>query len=569
MGRDVSLRLNPELVRYLRAALPRRRALFVAGFTAAVVAGVGWIIWTRASNTYVYGAYLSPSELLAIRQQMFGRESFNALTVVLFVLLFLLAPALAGLSFVLERLRGTAIFQQMSLLSPPRLAAGKFWGSGLLAYFVAALLLPCALAAAWVGSVNPRTVLRLYLFLFVGGMCWQAVGLYASALLNGPAEKALRAGVLIGPLVAIGGAVTALALYDYFVVDVATLTAFATEFAERGGYDYWYYVERGNYWWHFYGARVPAYVVALGVMAFAGAWAFAGAVRRIKVSQLIPAGPRAPWLFFVSAEALFVGLLWGRQVEDTVPQERLVIFMLLNWAALALLAGGSALTRGRLREWWSAERDPVALFRRAEIKNALKTFLVLLGVAEAGLLALWLSYHVEPNGVRGALMLSEQFLPIAAGFALTTAGMAAFVQFCAMYRFRVGGWAGVGLSVVFYVFVTLAGLMFDKPDSTPALLNPLAYAAAVTKGDYFMDSHYFSRRSFASEPVRGPHGEGDWRMNALRSRYSPRYSPEYDPRGAAERGLIAEALLAVICFGLAYFKWTRTRAEMLRGDGGA
>jgi hypothetical protein len=302
-------------------------------------------------------------------------------------------------------------------------------------------------------------------------------------------------------------------------------------------------------------------------MAFAGAWAFAGAVRRVKVWQLIPAGPRAPWLFFVSAEALVVGLLWGRHVEDAVPQERLVVFMLLNWAALALLAGGSALTRGRLREWWSAERDPVALFRRAEIKNALKTFVVLLGVAEAGLLALWLSYHVEPDGTPGALSLSEQFLPIAACFALTTAGTAAFVQFCAMYRFRVGGWAGVGLSAVFYVFVTLSGLMFEGPARTPALLNPLSTAAAVTRGDYFMDSHYFSRLSVAPERVWGPDGAGGWTINALRERYSPRYSPGPEPRHAAARGLFAQGLLAALCFALAYFKWARTRAQMLRGSG--
>ncbi len=573
MGRDVSLGLNPEFVRYLRAALPPRRALFVAGLTGTIVAAGGWIIWSKASNSLAYlESTLDAPDMLALRLEMFGRESFSTLTVVLFGLLFLLAPALAGLSFVQERLRGTAIFQQMSLLSPLRLAAGKFWGSGVLAYFVAGLLVPCAFAAAWLGGANPRMVLRLYLFLFIGGLCWQAIGLYASALLSGPAEKALRVGLLVGPLVAIGGALTALALYEYFIIDVEALVTGAgigrlNDFVPGNEYDYRYYVGQGNYWWHFYGVRVPAYVVALGVMEFAGVWAFAGAVRRIKFWQLIPTGPRAAWLFFVSAEALAVGLLWGRHAGDSVPQERLIIFMLLNWAALAVLAGGSALTRAHLREWWSAERDPLALFRRTEIKNALKTFLVLLGVAEAGLLALWVSYHVEPDGAAGALNLFSQFLPLAACFALTAVGTAAFIQFCAMYRFRVGGWAGVGLSLVFYVFVTLAGAMFEKYDNTPALLNPLAYAAAVTRGDYFMDSFYFPRREFAYEPVSGPGGAGGWRSRAAREVYSPRSgAPDYDTANAATRGLFAEALLALLCFGLAYFKWTRTRADMLRGD---
>ena len=569
MGLDVSLSLNPEFVRYLRAALPRRRALFVAGLTGAIVAGVGWIIWSKASASFDYleGSRF-PSEILAMRRETFGRESFDVLTAALFVLLFVLGPALAGLSFVQERLRGTAIFQQMSLLSPFRLAAGKFWGSGVLAYFVAALLVPCALAAAWVGSANPRTVLRLFLFLFVGGLCWQAVGLYASALLSGPSERALRGGMLVGPLVAVGGGLTALAFYQYFVVDIERLLALTGNAFEHD-YDYWHYVEEGNYWRHFYGARVPAYAVVLGVSAFAGAWAFAGAVRRVGALQLMPAGPRAAWLFFVSAEALLVGLLWGRHVGDDIPQERLVTFMLLNWAALGCLAAGSALTRGRLREWWSAERDPLALFRRAEIKNALKSFVVLLGVAEAGLLALWLSYHSEPDGSLGALNLGSQLLPVAASFALSTAGTAAFVQFCAMYRFRVGGWAGVWLSVVFYVFVTVAGAMCDEPDSTPAVLNPLAYAVVVTKGDYFVDSFNYSRYTYAPEPAVGPHGEGGWTLNAARERYSPRDEPDYDVRRAAARGLAAQALLAAICFGLAYFKWTRTRARMLRAGGGA
>src|SRR5687768_14425762 len=98
MGRDVSLRLNPEFVRSLQAALPPRRALFVAGLTAAIVGAGGWVIWSKASSSleYLEGSRF-PSELLAMRREMFGRESFSVLTAALFGLLFLLAPALAGL----------------------------------------------------------------------------------------------------------------------------------------------------------------------------------------------------------------------------------------------------------------------------------------------------------------------------------------------------------------------------------------------------------------------------------------------------------------------------------------
>ncbi len=36
--------LNPELVRGLRTTLPRRRVLFVAGLTAALLAAGAWLV---------------------------------------------------------------------------------------------------------------------------------------------------------------------------------------------------------------------------------------------------------------------------------------------------------------------------------------------------------------------------------------------------------------------------------------------------------------------------------------------------------------------------------------------
>ena len=202
MAWNPSLSLNPEFVRVLRTTLPRRRALFVAGLTVVLLAAGAWVVWNRsAPPIYFRGSYEEipydialQAELHARQVKGFGAESYGVLTVLLFALLFVLGPALAGLSFVQERLRGTAIFQQMSLLSPFRLAAGKFWGAGALAYFVALLLLPCALAAAWLGGVELAKVARLYLFLLVGGFAWQALGLYASAALCGAGGRAPRGG---------------------------------------------------------------------------------------------------------------------------------------------------------------------------------------------------------------------------------------------------------------------------------------------------------------------------------------------------------------------------------------
>jgi len=173
--------------------------------------------------------------------------------------------------------------------------------------------------------------------------------------------------------------------------------------------------------------------------------------------------------------------------------------------------------------------------------------------------------EVKVSGATGDLKTGSQFLPIALCFALTTLGLAAFVQYCAMYRFRGGGWAGVALAFVFYVFMALAGMMFEKLDNTPALLNPLVYTGVVTKGDDFIDSHAITREGY--EPALGPDGSGGWRTLSRRVEYFTRTGPDYDPHAAARRGLVAEALFALLCFALAYLKWARTRAEMLRGAG--
>lgn len=576
MAWNPSLSLNPEFVRVLRTTLPRRRALFVAGLTVVLLAAGAWVVWSR-SAPYDYGSHREfearqtqtldlaahEAEMHAAQLQRFGAESYGILTVLLFALLFVLGPALAGLSFVQERLRGTAIFQQMSLLSPLRLAAGKFWGAGALAYFVALMLVPCALAAAWLGGVDFNKVARLYLFLLVGGLAWQALGLYASAALCGASERAPRGGLLVGPLVAVGGAVSALALNRFFTADYESmargLAGFAAANGEMAEYNYRSYQ---SFWWHFYGASVPAYAVVLGLVGFVGLWAFAGAVRRVKAWQLIPLGAGPAWLFFGSACAVLTGLLWGRYLDDSVPAYRLDVYMLLCWSALAALAGESALTRSRLREWWSAERDPLALLQRSEIKSSVTTILVAAGFSLAGLFALWFSYHVDPLGNRSEWNLWTQFLPIALGFALTLTATVAFVQLCAMFRFRLGGWAGVALLVCVYAFAGVTGALMKKPDNTPALLNPLAYAVTITKGDYYLDSNYESLvwKYDATEKRSRP-------FRAEPEEYQPRVQPRYDRASATTRGLAAQGGFALLCLALATLKYRQTRRHMLRDDG--
>jgi hypothetical protein len=285
----------------------------------------------------------------------------------------------------------------------------------------------------------------------------------------------------------------------------------------------------------------------------------------VKVWQLMPVGPRTAWLFFLTGTAVVVGLLWGRHVNDELPAERLQVYMALAWGTVALLAGGSALTRGRLREWWSAERDPLALLQRSEIKASAATLLFAGGVSLAGLLALWMSYHVDPHGNRFDYNLWAQFLPLAFCFALTLTATVAFVQFCAMFRFRIGGWAGVALLAGIYAFAGVAGAMLNGRANAAELLNPLAYADVVTRGDYFMDSKYDSKPWTDEElELRREAGTYPRAKVILPHDYTPRRHPSFDLRAAAIRGLVVESGFALLCLALAALKLKRTRHDLLR-----
>ena len=512
-------RLNPELVRSLRITLPPRRVLFIAVFTIILLLITSGVVWNDA-----LGSSLSPEQQI----RKFGREMYWLLGVVLFALLFILTPATAALSFIQEKIRGTYIFQQMVLLSPFDLAVGKFLGSGLLGYFLAALIYPFFLVAAAFAEADFFQIVRLSLFLFVGGLCCQSVGLFISAALSGPGDRILRGGLLVGPAMGCMGGLLALALYSYFVKSS--------------------YISTGNYveTAHFYGFKFKAYVVILGLLAFTGAWAFAGTVRRIRVSQLTPVHPWPAWLFFASAEAVLTGLFWGGFTQaDSYrfflfpPLARLCFYLLLNWAAFTILAGSSALSRGRLREWWSQSCDPFAVFERREIKNAITTFVLALGISLVGLIALWASFHTFTPTHPQSELDRFQLAAIALSFTLTVAAVALFIQYCAMQRFRIGAWAGVALAVVFYMVVGIVGASIEEKKNTAAMLNPLIYTSVITDGNPYIDSHI------------NPGGV--------------LHEPELEITGATlAHGLIAQGVLALGCFGLAYARCRKTEEEILQ-----
>jgi hypothetical protein len=518
---------NPELDRILKISLPGRRLLFLGGFALAIALVVIGLEW----NSYAGRSYYSSYE----QAERAWRDSYWMLTVILFGLLFVLAPAMTALSIIQEKLRGTAIFQQMVLIKPLDIAYGKLVGSSAPSYFMAVVILPFALLAALLSGQKVEEVFSLYLFLFVGNFCFQAIGLFVSAAVSSPADKGLKGGLLAGPAVGLAGAVTALYWSRYF---------------------YKGYTATSLNNWYFYGIRVDASTVILALLVFIGFWAFAGAVRRIKASQLIPLKTWPVWLFFATAEAMLVGVLWGWQPVDTydvsvygpAPIMSLLGYMFINGAALLVLAGSLALSRNRLREWWSAGTDPLGLFQRAEIKNSFKTFVIALLISSAGIVALWTSYHMDSRNYPGNLSL-HQLVPVVLTFALSVSGMLCFVQYCAMQRFRARAWAGVGLVVAFYLVAAVVGSLFEEKNNTASLLNPAVYAYELTRGDLYMD------RASA-------------RYNSYDHREVVSYKPErtatsLDQTNLTTHALFAEGLLALGALGLAYLKWRKIEDEML------
>ena len=114
-----------------------------------------------------------------------------------------------------------------------------------------------------------------------------------------------------------------------------------------------------------------------------------------------------------------------------------------------------------------------------------------------------------------------------------------------------------------YAFAGVAGLMFDAPDNTPALLNPLTYTEEVVRGDYFMDS------TFNSETEGGGKAEAEPRLlPAVRilmpTDYTTLHTPRRGQASATARGLVAQSGLALLFLSLAALKWRSTRRDMLR-----
>ncbi len=520
--------INPELVKSFRISLAPRRVIMMALMAASVALVIAGVSWATYADTRQVS--------LEVRIGRAAAMAFDAYFVVLVALMFVMAPALTALSFIQEKLRGTAIFQQMVLLSPFDAAIGKFVGSTLAVYFIVLILSPFFILSAALSGASQSNFAIYCALIFFGGVFCQSVGLLLSAALSSTGDRMARGGLLIGPLAG------ALGIMVFVLVESSF-----TEGSMHPRYPFW----------HFYGAEVPAQFAIMSLFVVGTISAFLLSVRQIKSSQLVRLQQWPLWLFFLISESVLVGLVWGHAGDSGYssfgfmpPIARLVFYSLINWVGLLILAGGSAVGSDRIRELWSATRDAHVIFNRSEIKQIALTFLIATGISVAGLITLWQSYHATVNGVTSNISQSVVMVSVVLCFIATFIGMAAFVQYCAMSKLRMGGWAGVALAVALYGVLAVAGSLTGSSKGVISLLNPLQFMDAVTEQDKYL------QRALAETSVVGKlelditKGEG---------------IQQADPSVTLIKGVMGESLLAMMFLGLTFLRWNKVKDEMIAG----
>lgn len=530
---------NPELRRLARVHFSWRRVVLLTLLTLAGVFFFTLLAWG--------GAYDVLTKQVKISE--FAKNANGFAQVGLFAALFVIAPAMTALSFVQEKLRGTAIFQQMSLIAPHKLLSGKFLGHGLISYLVAGLIFPMFLLTAPLDITTNRRAPWVLLTLIVGGLAWQAIALYASSVAAGTNDKPMRGGLFLSPLIAGAGGISALVMANL--------------------------IHNGNDWTaQFYNVTVPQFFFPLSALAFAGVWSYIGALRRVKDSQLIPLSPIPVWLFFVTGEVLLCGWLWGRAAYDreaygaTGLGVKLAWYAVLNLVILLCLAGSMALNRTQLREWQSVLRDPHYLFRRRELKNTLATFCIALGAALAGYVALWFSYHAGglPD-FPANLELTTQLLPLLLAFTLAVIGAVALVQYTALGRFRWQGNTGVALVAGLFVVTLIAANVSDHKESQFALGNPTLHIVAVTDHDRTMDMRAEIRSGAYLKRPACKEGQGDVEqppdcIYSTGIRYYDEQAIILERSTMLDRawgGVIVQTVWALLMLGLLFYKWRQLR----------
>ena len=497
---------NAEFLRNVRVQLTPRRLAFTCGLTVGLILISELLIWSGTAPTKY-----SPSDYDRVLE--FGKASFNLLFFAQVTLLVAMAPSMLGGNMVQERLRNTLIFQQMTLLSPHEVLLGKMFGSTAICYILSALIMPFAVVSGLVARISLDSIIGAYLVLLLGALSWQALSLFFSTSVINANENTGRS--LAGLSYSIGG------LAVFFMI------IFFNGFWRRN----WEFQEDITY---FFGMPIFTLTFALLVMAFVGFWAYVGAVRAFKDMQLVRLSPRTIWYFFVALETLLVGWFWAGKIilEHNTSgytyyySERasvlILTYLIINWVFLTALAGISVISRNQLQEWWSGGDDAVSLLKRSEIKNSVFNYPIAIAISLLGAVVLWLSISLQFSHASITYDFSIiSLVAVIVAFAVSMVSSASFIQFCAMFRFKVANRAGVVLWVLLLVVAGIASGVFG-PDSVPGLFNPIVFTGVLI----------------------------DQSKNSVTN--------------VIFYGLLIEIVFALLSIGVMYWKWRQTREEMLR-----
>lgn len=142
--------------------------------------------------------------------------------------------------------------------------------------------------------------------------------------------------------------------------------------------------------------------------------------------------------------------------------------------------------------------------------------------------------------------------------------VAALVQLCALYRFRLGAWSGIIFAVLFYLITGVAGAMHASPRNTFSLVNPVIFTIELCKDDVFLTQpdELLARDDYRITPdkriVRVVY---DSELSGMKEdRFLASAKQPFDPTLNAH-GLAAQLVVALMFGGLAYRKWRRTEQE--------
>jgi ABC-type transport system involved in multi-copper enzyme maturation permease subunit len=185
---------NPVLRKELLCGLRAPRAFIVLATYVALTCLLIFPIWPREG-------------LLADEYQQRGTELFRFFTIGQFVVIALLAPAIASTAFAGEKERRVYDLIYTSPLKLPRVVMGKLLAAILFVLLLILSSLPAMSVVFQLGGVSGTQVVSAYVFLLVAAVSCGMIGLLISAYSDRSASALMVSYLIVLPLVVIISAV--------------------------------------------------------------------------------------------------------------------------------------------------------------------------------------------------------------------------------------------------------------------------------------------------------------------------------------------------------------------------